>query len=735
VGNLNVITDGAAEIVSGTQLASGNYHRGLGVAAAAGRVFSPEDDQLAAEPVAVISHGYWQRRFGADPAAVGKTVTVNGVPVTIVGVTAPAFKGALTVGEVVDLTLPLALEPRLFRGLEDSRRAARWWVRVMARLQPGVTAEQARASLEGAFRVTARGTVSRRTVEGTPVLDPTLVPLPRLRVAPGGGGLYEGQRNYERSLGFLTALTGLVLLVACANIANLLIARGTARRREIAVRLALGASRARVVRQLLAESLLLAVLGAAAGTVLAAWGAQALVAMQPFGSNALEFDLSFDWRVLGFSSGIAVVTGIVFGLAPALRATRLDLTTEFQGGARTLGGGARSTLAKSLMVVQVALSLVLLVGAGLFVRTLRNLQSIDVGFNREQLLLFQVNARSAGAMGPEALATYDRLRDRVAALPGVRRVSYARIAPLSQSNWNSSIVVPGYVPGTFADNSARMNGVEPGYLATLEIPLLRGRDFTARDAAPDGPKVAIVELAFAKKYFGSADVIGRRFSTRPNLASPDVEIVGLVRDTAYSDLKPSTRPVVLFTYAQLDPSFVGVGNFVVRFSGAEAALTTALRGAVREVAPHLPIANLRTQEQQIDRLLTQERLFARLCGLFGLLALGLSAVGLYGLMSYQVLRRTSEIGLRLALGALPTQVLRMVLRESLALVGLGVVLGLASAWAASRLVATMLFGLSPTDPLTYALVACVLIAVALLAAFLPARRAAETDPMTALRAE
>ncbi len=732
-GNLNVIVDGTAELVGGTQLASGNYHRGLGVDAVVGRVFTPEDDRPGAEPVAVISHAYWQRRFGGDPVAVGKTVTVNGLPVTLVGVTAPAFRGALRRGEVVDLTLPLAVESRLFRSPDDNRRATRWWIRVMARLQPAVTAEQARASLEGAFRATAHGTVSLRTLAGPPIVDPAQVPLPQLRVVSGSGGLYESRRGYERILRPLMGVTGLVLLVACANIANLLLARGTARRREIAVRLALGASRARLVRQLLAESLLLAVLGAAAGVVVAFWGARALVALQPFGAG-LQFDLSLDWRVLGFTSSIAVVTGIIFGLAPALRATRIDLTTEFQGGARTVGG-ARSALAKSLMVVQVALSLVLLIGAGLFVRTLRNLQDVDVGFNRERLLLFQVNSRSAGASGPEALALYERLRERFAALPGVSRATYARIALLSDNNWSTSILVPGFVPAKLSDQSVNMNGVEPGYLATMEIPVLRGRDFTPRDTAPGGARVAIVNQTFAKKYFGSEDVIGRRFSTRPNLPAPDIEIVGLVRDAPYSHVKSSPPPVALFTYAQLDPNTVGVANFVVRFTGPEAELAAALRAAVREVAPHLPIANLRTQEQQIGRLFTQERLLANLCSLFGLLALGLSAIGLYGLMSYTVLRRTGEIGLRMALGALPGQVLRMILQESLALVCVGVVLGLAAAWFATRLVSAMLFGLSATDPFTYAFTACLLIAIALLAALLPACRAARIAPMVALRTE
>lgn len=732
-GNLNVVVDGTAELAAGTQLASGNYHRGLGVGAVVGRVFTPEDDRPGADPVAVISHAFWQRRFGGDPAAVGETVTVNGVPVTVIGVTGPAFQGALRRGEVVDLTLPLVLESRLFRSVDDNRRATRWWVRVMARLQPGVTAEQARASLEGAFRATAHGTVSRRTLAGPPIVDPAQVSFPQLRVVSGAGGLYESRRGYERVLRPLMGVTGLVLLVACANIANLLLARGTARRREIAVCLALGAGRARIVRQLLAESLLLSVLGAAAGLVLAFFGARALVAMQPFGAG-LQFDLSLDWRVLGFTSGIAVVTGIVSGLAPALRATRLDLTAEFMGGARTVGTG-RSALAKTLMVVQVALSLVLLTGAGLFVRTVRNLQHVDVGFNREHLLLFQVNARSAGASGPEALATYERLRERFTALPGVRHASYARIAPLSDNNWSSVIVVPGYVPTKLGDQSVNMNGVETGYLATMEIPVLRGRDFTARDAARDGPKVAIVNQTFAKKYFGSEDVIGRRFGTRPNLPAPDIEIVGLVRDAPYSQVKSSPPPVSLFPYEQLDPNTVGVANFVVRFTGAESEISAALRAAVREIAPQLPIANLRTQEQQIGRLFTQERLFANLCSLFGLLALGLSAIGLYGLMSYTVLRRAGEIGLRMALGALPGQVMLMVLRESLALVGVGIVLGLAGAAGASRLVATMLFGLTPTDPLTYVAVAALLVFVALVACLLPARRATRIDPMLALRAE
>ncbi len=728
----NVNIDGAAEIIDAVQVVSGNYHAALGVTAVAGRLLTPADDQPAAEPVAVISYGYWQRRFGGDPTAIGKVIIVTGVPVMIVGVTAPAFKGTMQVGEVMDLTLPLALTWRVSGDANDERMTgAWWWVRIMGRLQPGATVAQAGANLEGAFQETARGNVRLSTLPGAPAVDPEKIPLPRLRAAPGGQGLYESRRDYERSLRLLMGIVVLVLLVACANVANLLLARGVARRREIAVRLALGASRPRLVRQLLIESVGLATLGAAVGLLFATWGTQALIATRPFGSGTLQLEAPLDWRVLGFTSVVALVTGIVFGLAPALRATRLNLTSEFQGGGRALGAGSRSALAKSLMVVQVALSLVLLVGAGLFVRTLRNLQNVDVGFNRERLLLCQIDATS-GAAGPAVIATFDRIRERLAALPGVRHATYARVPPLSHNNWSTGIFVPGYVQMTI-NESVRVNGVEPDYLATLEIPVLRGRDFTVRDGAT-APKVAIVNQAFAKKYFGTEDVIGRRIGRRP--AAIDTEIVGLIHDASYSDVKSAPPPVVLFPFEQFgNLNAVTATNFIVRFSGSDAAIIPAIRGAVHAIGAGIPISNLRTQQEQIDRLFAQERLFANLCSVFGVLALLLSAVGLYGLMSYTVLRRTGEIGLRMALGALPANVLRMILRESLSLVALGVLAGAAIAFSTTRWISSMLFGLSPNDPVTYVSVALLLLAVAIAACLLPARRAASVDPMTALRTE
>lgn len=734
IGSLNVMVDGVAEIAGGAQLASGGYHLGLGVVPVAGRLFTLEDDLPSAEPVVVISYRYWQRRFGGDPAVIGKPITINGVPTTLIGVTAPSFNGTMQVGDVTDVTVPLIHEKRFNRTSYDARQGNIWWVRIMGRLAPGVTLAQARGSLEGFFQETARGNLSMSVMPGQPSVEQDKIPLPQLRAEPGGQGLYEARRNYEQSLRLLMGVVGLVLLVACANVANLLLARGAARRRELAVRLALGASRARIVRQLLAESVLLATLGAVAGLVFSIWGARALLAMRPFGSGVLDLDTSVDWRVLGFTSAVALATGIVFGLAPALRSTRLNLTAEFQGGVRTLGAGSRSALAKSLMVVQVALSLVLLVGAGLFIRTLRNLQDVDVGFNRDQLLLFQINAAANGATSAQTMVTYERLRARFAELPGVEHATFARMPTLTASNWTTSVKVPGYVQ-TERFDSIRLNGTGPGYLTTLGVPLLRGRDFNDRDLQ-GAPKVAIVNQAFAKKYLGSEDdVIGRRFSTDRKSTEPDIEIVGLMRDSQYSHVKAAPPPVAYFPFAQLSPDSPGTGHFLLRYRGGEAAITTAVRAVAREVEPTFPIMNVRTQRAQLDRLFAQERLFASLCSVFGALALVLAAVGLYGLMSYAVLRRTGEIGLRMALGALPRQVLGMIVRESLLLVVIGVVVGIGAALGATRWISSLLFNVPATDPFTYALVALGLTAIALFAAFLPARRASRVDPMKALRTE
>jgi predicted permease len=721
----NLLVDGVPEVNAPTQLVSGGYFRGLGLTPLIGRLLTNEDDQPSSPPVIVISDRYWQNRFGRDPAILGRTIHLNTVPVTIVGVTPPGFNGTGQVGENVDVHAPLGHYAKFMSNHADLTPPGTWWIRIMGRLAPGFTAAQVRASMEPLFQQAAlEGWEAGRSRDTTPRATPA---MPVLAVDPGAQGETNTRRQYRRSMHMLMGLVSLVLLAACANVANLLLARGAARRREIAVRLALGASRARIVRQLLAESLLLAGLGAALGTLLAWWSRGALLALRPFGNATVVLDLPLDGRVLGFTIAVAIGTAVLFGLAPALRATRLDLNAEFQGGSRGLGGG-RSRLAQALMVVQIALSLVLLVSTALFVRTLQNIQQVDAGFNRRQLVLFRIDTASAGYKRDQSPGIQMRVLERLQHLPGVKAATFSSIPLLNRGRWNTSVTIPGYTPPAGASMSVHMNALAPNFLEAMEMPLLLGRSFTGHDDAA-APKVVIVNQTFAKKYFGDENPIGRRIIAGNPAGA---EIIGVVRDAKYTSLRDPVAPTV---YRPALENRDGVAHFAVRAAGDPVALFNGIRAAVREIDPALPVFNLRTQDEQLERNHSQERLFARLSGFFGVLALALACVGLHGLMSYTVTRRTGEIGLRMALGALPGHVLRMILKESLALVCLGVVIGLTGAWFASRLVATLLFGLSPTDPFTYALAACLLIAIALFASLLPARRAARVEPMTALRAE
>src|SRR6266508_1362651 len=705
---------------------------GLGVPAILGRTLTQEDNQPAAEPVAVISHRYWQNRFGSDPGVIGKTIQVNKVPTTIIGVTPPGFAGAMQIGESADISVPLAHHAR-FQPDRGANRAKPWywWIRVMGRLAPQATAAQARAGLEPMFQESAReGWLAGQSLDTTP----RDMPYPSTLAAdPGGQGENDRRRQYAQSLRILMGLVSLVLLAACANVANLLLARGAARRREFALRLTLGAGRVRIIRQLLVESLLLASLGAALGALFAHWSRGLLVGLRQFGGSPAVLDLPLDGRVFGFTIAVTAATALLFGLAPALRATRINLTAEFQGGARQLGAGARSRLSQALMVIQIALSLVLLVSTGLFVRTLRALQQVDPGFNPRQLALFRLDAGSAGYSQEQFAALQARLQTRLESIPGVRAVTFSRVALLAGTRSNRRITVPGYTPPPGASMGFNLNGLAPNFLAAMEIPLLLGRGFTDHDTA-SGPKVAIVNQAFARQIFGDETPIGHRFifGSTPTASAAEVEIVGVARDAKYTGLREAPPPTIYVPAAQMPE---GVASYCVRAAGNPAALFPALRAAVRELDPTLPILNLRTQDEQIERVSSEERLFARLSGFFGVVALALACVGLYGLMSFLVLNRVGEIGLRMALGALPGQVLRMILRESFALVSLGVVLGLLAAYGGSRFIQSMLFGISPADPLTYGAVALLLIVVALLASLLPARRAARVEPMAALRSE
>jgi len=724
---VNILIDGQPEVAPTAQLVSGNYHAGLGVPAILGRTLTVEDERPSAPEVAVISHRYWARRFGRDPAVIGKVIQINRIATTIVGVTPPGFAGAMQAGESPDVSVPLAHHLHF-----QPERAARsqpwyWWIRIMGRLAPGATAAQASASLEPLFQQTAReGWLAGTSLDNAPAQMPD---DSLLAADSGAQGENDRRRQYAGSLRLLMGLVSLVLAAACANVANLLLARGAGRRREIAVRLALGASRGRIVRQLLAESLLLASAGAALGIVLAWLSRDLLLALRPFGNAPVVLDLPLDARVLGVTIATAAATALFFGLAPALRASRVDLTAEFQGGTRAPVGAARSRLGQGLMVAQIALSLVLLVTAGLFVRTLGNLSDIDAGFNRRGLVLFAIDATSAGYPRSRFVGLQTRLQDRLARIPGVRAVTFSSVAPLSGTRQNKRIAVLGHAPPPDAPLAVNTNGLAPNFFAAMELPIVAGRGFDPRD---DGsrPKVAVVNRTFARRYFGDEDPVGRQIVFNAPGDNSRAEVIGVAADAKYSVLRDTAPPTVyLSALQQVD----GNATFAVRLASPDAGVLAAIRAAVRDIDPSLPVLNLRTQDEQIDRLHAQERLFARLSGFFGLLALALACVGLYGLMSYAVLRRTPEIGLRMALGARRGQVIRMILRESLTLVGVGAAAGMATAAAASRLVATMLFGLSATDPLTYGASASLLVVVALLASLLPALRASRVDPMVAFR--
>lgn len=697
---------GQVETASG-QVVSGNYYTGLGAVAGQGRTILPDDDQPNAAPVTVLSYACWQRRFGGVGGVVGRTIRVNRVAVTVVGIMPQEFADPVAAFGAPAFSFPLSMLPLLDPEAASKRAPGFWWLRIMGRLRPGVSVEQGTASLQRTFEESTVGGVTGRN-------DPM-----RLLGRPGGHGLLDARRKNAQPLFVLGGLTGLLALAACANVANLLLARGATRRREIAVRLALGASRGRLIRQLMVESVLLAALGAGVGVALAQWSLAI-----PF--PGLGGAAGLDSRLVVFAAGTALLTSLAFGLAPAMQATRLDLTTEFHGGGRLVGRGAHSRLARCLMVLQVALSVVLLVGAGLFARTLRNLEAVDIGFNRSNLLLFAVNPAAAGFTPLEFAQVHASVHDALAARPEVRAVSYSYTPVLAN---NAGVVnrfeIPGR-PSPPGGEGVAFNPIGPDFFATMGIPLLLGRAIDERDVRTNA-KVAVVNEAFVKKYFGGQNPLGRLIVLRG-----EREIVGVAGNVQQGNLRAPTSPTV---YLPFEPDGSGWANFAVRTIGEPATALTALRQAMRAVSADLPLNGVWTQERAIEYSLDRERTFARLSVFFGVSALALACIGLYGLTSYAVTRRTAEIGLRMALGALPHRVGWMLLGESLALVSAGLGLGIVVAAVAVRLVASMLYGLSPTDPLTYGGVALLLVVVALLACLLPARRAAKVDPMVALRAE
>jgi predicted permease len=727
--SVNVSIDGQASMTDAVMV-TGGYFSGLGIVPVVGRVITEADVKESAPRVAVISYSYWTRRFGRSPLAVGKAIFINDVPFTIVGVAPPEFFGVQP-GVAPDIWIPLVQEERLVPwgmssrwGREMWTRPDWWWVMVMARLKPGVSEQAALAAANGPFFESARAAAKKG-------LKPT--EAPQLVCVPASRGLDMIRRWSSRPLWLLTVVVGLVLLIACANVATLLLARATARRREIGVRLALGASRWRLIRQLLTESVLLSAIGGFLGLLFAQWGSRGLLILMMGDGQALDLGRHLDMTVLAFCAGVSVLTGVLFGLAPAIRATQVDLAPtlkEAASGFATMG--SRLHLGKALVIVQVALSLVLLVGAGLFVRTLSNLESQNLGFNRHNLLMFAIDPTKSGYQGQRILHLCDNVRERLQAVPGVRAVTFSELALLTGWMSNGPIAIEGYQAKSGQEMGVQWDAVGPGFFETMGIRVLLGRSIDRRDT-PTSPKVAVVNQAMARYFFGEGNPIGRRFSLDEKLdPARAFEIVGVVENAKYADLRTDPRMVYI---PDAQESTLGRMFFEVRTAGDPTAFIAAIRSAIREIDASLALEGVKTQTQQIDEAVTQERMFAELCSFFSLLALGLAAIGLYGLMAYSVGRRTNEIGIRMALGAQRRQVFFMVLRQSVGLVAVGVVAGLLVAMATTRLIASELYGLKPTDPLTFGFATFFMLAVAALAVYFPARRATKVDPMVALRYE
>ena len=737
---VNVQVDGQADVASG-QAVSGNYYAGLGVEALVGRTITDEDDNAGAAPVVVISHRYWQRRFGGDPEVVGRQVNLNNVAFTIVGVTPPGFNGTMQVGSSQDISIPIAWEPQINTERSMMQGAGVWWLRIMGRLKPGATPEQVAPSLESAFEQS----VTEHHAALQALAQSSMKPIeaedfPRLVINSGSQGEMNSRQYFAPSLYLLLGVVGLVLIVACANVANLLLARASGRQKEIAVRLALGASRWRLIRQLLTESVLMAGVGGVLGVLFALWIKDGLLSVSDWGGARMSaLTPALDLRVLGFTMALSLLTGIIFGIAPAWRATRVDLTPALKDSARSSSAASRSLLSKSLIVAQVAISLLLLFGAGLLLRTLVNLQKVDTGFNQQNLLLFGVDPGLIGYKGDRLIGLYRQVAERIEAVPGVRDVTFSRVPLLSGSMSSRSFYLTGATASPDGEikstGNVYIHQVRENYLEAMGIPIMLGRGFTERDNA-QAPRVAVVNQVFADRYFPEENPVGKRFSFDSKKPG-EVEIIGVAKDAKYSSQREEVPPTAYSCWLQ-ELRSLNSATFEVRMTGDPTSHIAAIREAVRDIESNLPLNNIKTQVEQADQSLSQERLFAKLLSLFGLLAQQLASIGLYGVMAYSVSQRTHEIGIRMALGAKPGDVLRMILRQGMTLVLIGVALGIAGTYVLTKYLASltsMLYGVSATDPATFAVIAVLLTTVALVACYIPARRATKVDPMVALHYE
>lgn len=741
-GQLSVFTDAQAEFATG-YFVSGNFFSALGIFPATGRALTPADDSETANPVVVISHPYWQLKFQSDARILGKTITINSAIFTVVGI-APADLVDITKRGSVnapDIIIPLGLEPRI-RGKEGSwlRHPQNWWLTIIGRLRPGVTAEQVQANHADVFEQAARDGWNAFVAsmppqsQANPNLGARAVRVPKLRVVSANRGISDANGEVFNQLAILGAISATVLLIVCVNLANLFLSRAAGRKKEIAVRMAIGASRGRVVRQLLTESLVVSALGGALGLLFAVWCTRLLSSVvfriDSFSTYSYRIP-KIDLTVLLFSGLLTLLTGLAFGIIPAMRTTQLASAPALREGENKFSP-SRSLLGRSLLIVQIASSLVLLIGAALFMRTLWNLSHLDVGFNPDNLVVFTLQPGLSGYSGQSAVALYEQIEQSILRVPGVRSLTFAAPEGLLAFGETQFDLWTTGAGGEPVNSVASLMATAPNFFDTMEVPLKQGRKFTSADTQAS-PLVAIVSERLARTLSPDGNAIGKFLGNPQAPASRRVEVIGIAADAKVNSLRDSASPLVYRPITQLPFPW---RTIVVRTAVEERALLRPIAEAIRQVDPRLPIGQLSTEMDRIEgSYLMNERVFASASAFFGGLAVIIAMIGLFGLMSYSVVRRTKEIGIRIALGAERQAVLRSVLTETLLLVGIGIVFGLGGALAATRVIATLLFGIAPHDPLTISVAVALMVTVSVFAGYLPARRASRVDPTVALRHE
>ena len=720
---MNATVRGNAQRVA-VAMVSGNFYAGMAVQPQLGRAIQPSDDVAPGSgSVAVISDELWQREYGRSTTVLGQTITLNQSAMTIVGVNPRGFTGAKNVQRAPDVFVPLSMQPLIAQQHGKGSALGNpdlWWVNVMGRTRPDVGPGEARAALDVQLRAAVRGTMTMKAGET----------IPRLALADGSRGLHFTDRMFEKPMYVLMALTGFVLLLACANIANLLLARGAARQREMGVRLALGAGRARILRQLLTESLLLAVLGGAGGLLLGYLGRNTIPKLLTNSWEQSDLSVPFDWGVFAFTASVTLLTGILFGLAPAWLAARAEVSSSLKETAQTATRRRKGLGGRAIVAFQIALSTLLVVGAGLFLRTLIALDSTDVGFNTDNLLLFEINPPAARYPAGKDVRLHSELERRFAAVPGIEHIAAGSEAYISENLDNEDFLPEGENFDKNRRQAEDMNLAGVNFFPTLGIPIVAGRGFGEQDTA-SSPKVGIINESLARKRFPNTNPIGKRFRADQDSQNEWIQIVGICADNRYLNLRDDPPPQFFLPYIQ--QAEVRGMVYQVRTKLAPSALAPALRRVVQSLDRDLPMTDMRTQREQIDATMKIERSFAVLTAGFGLLALALACVGIYGVMAYSVAQRRNEIGIRLALGAQPGQVRGMILGESAWMAVAGIVAGLVAALLLTRLVKSMLFGIQPYDPGTLSAGVLLLLGIALAASWIPARRAAGMQPMEALR--